>query len=564
MTYICPLKEIMYRMKLYITILLFIYCIPSFSQEKQRQASFVPPFDFPLTLSGNFGEIRANHFHGGLDFKTGGAIGKPVRALADGYISRIRVTHGSGYVLDVVYNNGYSTINRHLSGFVGAIAKRVEDLQYEKENYEVEIIPEPGEYPVKAGQQIARSGNTGYSFGPHLHLDVFETSSGDYIDPMPFFLKHIKDTTAPKAEGIMLFPQPGRGVVEGTQKNQTFPLNNNGRPIEAWGVIGAGIKAYDYMDGVHNRYGVHTVVLTVDGQEVFRSTVDRFSQEENRMINSWTCGQYMKSFIDPGNTLRMLEAANDNRGLVTIDEERDYRFLYTLTDAFGNTSHTRFTVRGKKQPIERLQHREKYFFAWNCTNFLQEPGLTLIVPKGMLYDDVALNYQMKADSGAVAFTYQLSDESVPLHGSCELRIGLRRMPLADTTKYYVARVTPKGLYGAGGTYEDGFMKTTVRELATYTVAIDTVPPVITPVNPKNWGRTGKIVYTIKDKATGIRSYRGTIDGKYALFGRPNLTRSQYICEFDPKRVEKGGKHVVEMVAVDGCGNETVVRDTFVW
>ena len=182
----------------------------------------------------------------------------------------------------------------------------------------------------------------------------------------------------------------------------------------------------------------------------------------------------------------------------------------------------------------------------------------------MLYDDVALNYQMKADSGAVAFTYQLSDESVPLHGSCELRIGLRRMPLADTTKYYVARVTPKGLYGAGGTYEDGFMKTTVRELATYTVAIDTVPPVITPVNPKNWGRTGKIVYTIKDKATGIRSYRVTIDGKYALFGRPNLTRSQYICELDPKRVEKGGKHVVEMVAVDGCGNETVVRDTFVW
>ncbi len=564
MTYICPLEETMYCMKLYITILLLIYCIPSFSQEKQRKASFVPPFDFPLTLSGNFGEIRTNHFHGGLDFKTGGVIGKPVRALADGYISRIRVTHGSGYVLDVVYNNGYSTINRHLSGFVGAIAKRVEDLQYEKENYEVEIIPEPGEYPVKAGLQIAWSGNTGYSFGPHLHLDVFETSSGDYIDPMPFFAKHIKDTTAPKAEGIMLFPQPGRGVVEGTQKNQAFPLNNNGRPIEAWGVIGAGIKAYDYMDGVHNRYGVHTVVLTVDGKEVFRSTVDHFSQEENRMINSWTCGQYMKSFIDPGNTLRMLKAGNDNRGLVTIDEERDYRFLYTLTDAFGNTSQSRFIVRGKKQPIERLQHHEKYFFAWDRTNFLQEPGLTLIVPKGMLYDDVDLNYQMRADSGAVAFTYQLNDKSVPLHGSCELRIGLRRMPLADTTKYYVARVTPKGLYGAGGTYENGFMKTTVRELATYTVAIDTVPPVITPVNSKNWGRTGKIVYTIKDKATGIRSYRGTIDGKYALFGRPNLTRSQYICELDPKRVKKGGKHVVEMVAVDDCGNETTVRDTFVW
>ena len=195
---------------------------------------------------------------------------------------------------------------------------------------------------------------------------------------------------------------------------------------------------------------------------------------------------------------------------------------------------------------------------------MQEPGLTLVVPKGMLYDDIALNYQVKADSGAIAFTYQLHDKPVSLHSSCELRIGLRRKPIEDATKYYVARVTPKGLYGAGGKYEDGFMKTRIRELGTYTVAIDTVSPVITPVNPKNWARTGEIVYTIKDKSTGIRSYRGTIDGKYALFGRPNMIRSQYVYKLDPKRVKKGGKHTVEMVATDDCGNETVVRNTFVW
>lgn len=550
-------------MRRYITALMLACCIGGYGQEK-KQVTFVPPFDFPLTLSGNFGEIRSNHFHGGLDFKTGGVIGKPVRALADGYISRIRVTNGSGYVLDVCYHNGYSTINRHLSGFVSPIAERVEKLQYEEESWEVEIVPEPGEYPVKGGQQIAWSGNTGYSFGPHLHLDVFETESGDYIDPMPFFQTKIKDTRAPKADGILFFPQLGKGVVDGKQENKTI-LPNSERPVEAWGVIGVGIKAYDYMDGVNNHYGVYSVVLTVDGNEIFRSTVDRFSQEENRMINSWTYGQYMKSFIDPGNTLRLLKASNDNRGLVTIDEERDYQFLYTLKDAFGNTSKYSFTVRGRKQPIEPLNHREKYYFTWNKTNYLQEPGLNLVVPKGMLYDDVPLNYQVKADSGAVAFTYQLNDKTVPLHAACELCIGLRRKPIADTTKYYVARITPKGgKYSVGGKYEDGYMKASIRELGTYTVAIDTIPPEIIPVNKNQWGRNGKIVYRLKDQGAGIASYRGTIDGKYALFGRPNIVKSYWECTLDPKRVKKGGKHTVEFTVTDYCGNETVARESFVW
>lgn len=241
-------------MKQYI-VGLMLACSMHAPAQDTIQGSFVPPFDFPLTLSGNFGEIRSNHFHGGLDFKTQGVVGKPVRALADGYISRIRVTNGSGHVLDVTYDNGYSTINRHLSAFMQPIADRVEKLQYGQESWEVEIVPEPGEYPVKPGQVIALSGNTGYSFGPHLHLDVFETETGDYVDPLPFFKSKIKDKTAPKAEGFMLFPQVGSGVVAGSERAQSFPLTM-AKPVEAWGVIGAGIKAYDYMDGVQDRKSV--------------------------------------------------------------------------------------------------------------------------------------------------------------------------------------------------------------------------------------------------------------------------------------------------------------------
>lgn len=551
---------------IFFSLLFFIGSVQSgYAQETDTdKTSFTPPFDFPITFSGNFGEIRANHFHGGLDFKTGGTIGKPVRALADGYISRIRVTHGSGYVLDVAYDNGYSTINRHLSAFVGDVARRVEDLQYEKESWEVEITPEPDEYPVKAGQIIALSGNTGYSFGPHLHLDMIETATDEYIDPLPFFMDKVKDKTAPRAEGIMLFPQPGKGVVEGKQTRRAFPAHPT-KPITAWGLIGAGIRAYDYMDGVQNKYGVKTVILEVDGEEVFRSTVDRFAYEENRYINSWTHGQYMKSFIEPGNHLRMLHASNGNRGLVDINEERPYRFVYTLSDALGNTSKVCFTVQGQKTTIAPVEHREKYALKWDKVNYLQEPGLELVIPKGMLYDNVLLNYSVRADSGDIAFTYQLNDTRIPMHDACDLRIGLRRRPVEDMTKYYVAGVTARGgKYRIGGKYEDGVMKVRIRDLGTYTVAVDTVPPVITPVNQAQWGRTGKIIFKAKDKETGINTYRGTIDGKYALFGKPNSISGNLVCELDPKYVEKGGKHVVEMTVTDGCGNCTTEQFEFVW
>ncbi len=551
------------NMRHYILALLFVCCLGVRAQEK-TQVIFASPLNPPLTLSGNFGELRANHFHGGLDFKLGGVIGKPVMALGDGYISRIRVTHGSGYVLDVCYDNGYTTINRHLDNFVSPIAERVKQLQYEQESWEVEIVPSPNEYRVKAGQKIALGGNTGYSFGAHLHLDVIETSTSDYIDPTLFFKKYIKDNTAPKAVSFLLIPKPGKGALGDKQPEVIIPVEK-ARPVEAWGVVGAGIRAYDYMDGVSNRYGVYSVVLTVDGKEVFRSTVDRYAYAENRFINSWTYKGHMKSFIDPGNMLHMLKADAETRGWVTIEQERDYQFRYTLKDAFGNTSRYDFVVRGKKQPIAQPANRDKYFFEWNRTNVLQDLGLTLVVPKGALYEDIPLTFRLRADSSSVAFTYQLNKEAVPLHVPADLTIGLRRQPIADTTKYYVAGISPKGkMYSVGGKYENGYMKVRVRELATYTVAIDTVPPSVQPVNPKTWAASGKIIYKAEDKETGIRSYRGTIDGQYALFGMRNSTNDLLEYRIDSARVKRGEEHTLELVVVDNCGNETVVQDTFRW
>lgn len=547
-------------MKRILLVLISILSIAVNAQETPR-TGFSSPFDFSLFLSGNFGEIRANHFHGGIDIKTQGVSGKHLKSLADGYISRIQITHGSGYVLHVTYNNGFTTINRHLSGFVGKVAQRAKREQFEKESWQVDIIPEPNEYPVKKGDLIAYAGNTGYSFGPHLHLDVIENETGDYIDPLPFFKNKIRDTTAPKAQGYMIFPQRGKGVVEGSQKAQQFTINT--KPIVAWGTIGAAIRAFDYMDGTSNNYGVHTVTLEVDNQLIFKSIVDRFSGNENRMINSWTYNRYMKSFIEPGNTLRMLTTHNDERGLITIDEERDYNFVYTLTDLYGNSSKYRFTVVGKKQKIDPIAVRDKYHMKWNRFNYLQEPGFDLFLPKGVLYDDAYLDMKITPSSDFASHVYRLTTESIPLHTWATLRIGLRSDVANDTTKYYVAGINSKGkTYPIGGSYNNGYMDAKVREIGTFTVAVDTIPPIVNVLNKAGWSK-GTIRFKVKDEESGINTYKGTIDGQFVPFGL-QIMSNEVIYSLDPTLIKKGKQHEVEFYVVDNCNNKTIIKETFYW
>ena len=525
---------------------------------------YVPPMDHVITFSGNYGEIRADHYHGGLDFKTGGAEGKVVRAIADGYISRIQVNSSSGLVLTVTFPDGWSAAYRHLSSFMEPITSRVKAWQYDHQSWEMELRPAPEEYPVKAGQPIARSGNTGYSLGPHLHLDLFNAED-EYVDPLPFFLDKVKDHTAPKPEGFMLFPQPGQGVVDGSQVQKTFPLNPQ-KPIQVWGLVGVGIKAYDYMDGVHNKYGVKFVTLTVDGDTIFRSTVDHFAYEENRYINSWCEGQYMKSFIEPGNKLRMLQAYNENNGLLTINEERPYKLQYTLSDAFGNTTKVNLTLQGKRQEIAPLPYGDEETLHYDRVNVVQRPGLQLVIPRGALYKDAHLNYQQRTtDSAAIASVYRLTDDVIKLHTGAELQIGVRNMPVEDATKYHIVRVGKDGRKSSvGGRLEDGFVKARILQLGTFSVDVDTIPPTIKPVNQNTWAKTGKVTLKPEDKETGISRYEAMIDGEWALLGRPNSANNNLVLVLDPEHVTKGKRHELAVTVTDGCGNQTTEHFVFTW
>ena len=529
------------------------------AQEKTENP-FIPPFDFPLLLSGNFGELRSNHFHGGVDFKTQGVVGKPIRCIADGYISRVTVTPGGyGQAVYITHGNGMTSVYGHLHKFMSEVQKVVEAYQYEHETFVVDLKFDETKFPLKQGEVFALAGNEGYSFGPHLHMEIRKTDTEEHIDPLLFFMNRVKDTTAPRATQVMLYPLPGKGVVNGSTQKKKVPLSNRQMPIEAWGQIAAGIKAFDYMDGTSNNYGVRSVKLFVDSVEVFGSTMESFLPDENRFINAWTDYEehvahnswFMRSQILPGNTWRMLQA-NNAKGVVTIDEERPYEFLYVLEDLYGNRSSYRFTVNGKAQHIEPLK-KGSHFLRWNQGNVVQLPGMELIIPKGMLYDDVDLNCRVIADSLDISFDYQLHDNPIPLHAGCQLMIGVRNYPVSDMSKYYVARKYKGKKVSAGGRFEDGFMQTRIREMGTYSVAIDTVAPKVLPLNERQW-KTGNIHFSILDKETGIKDYKVYIDGKFALF--KYSSKNARLSNVNPKRVKRGKTHRMEVVITDHCGNVT--------
>lgn len=563
-----------------LTATLLLSALPLFSQtDTKGEAELLAPFDFPLYLSGNFGELRSNHFHGGIDFKTQGVEGKPIHCPADGYISRVSVYPGGyGNAIYITHDNGYTTVHGHLKAFTPEIAALVKEHQYAHQTFVVDTTFDTQRFVVKRGQIVGLAGNSGYSFGPHLHMEVRKTATNEPIDPLRFYKHKIKDTTPPRAKRIMIYPQKGKGMVEGRTSKISFAFGQDktlAKPITAWGEIGVGISANDYMDGTSNNYGVHRIWLLVDSVEVFRSTMDKFSFPENRMINSWTDYEeyrskgrwYTRSFIAPGNTLRMLQTSHSNRGIVYIDEERIYQFEYILEDLYGNRSRYRFQVQGVQQEIAPHYSQSNNVLKWDRYNIVRESGMELDIPKEMLYEDAELDVVCIAptDSTAPSMTYHFGDVYIPLHSFCTLSIKVTNDYYVNANKYYIIQQRNNKNHSVGGNYKNGWISTGIREIGgNYYVSIDTIAPSITPIGREQWAQKRCIRVKLRDKETGIGEYRGTIDGQWVLmeFSSKNNTLT---CHLTSTPIEQTGKyHDMVITVKDNAGNTTVLKQRIVY
>ena len=553
--------------------LLITASLSSYSQQYRY------PVTIPPALSGNFGELRSNHFHSGIDFKTQQVVNKPIVSIEDGYVSRISVAPG-GYGLALYIEHpttGHTSVYAHLNSFSDRIAEWVTGQQYKQESFSVNLYPGEGTLPVKRGEQVALSGNTGSSGGPHLHFEIRDTRTQDPLDALEY-MPNIPDTRRPDLRGIAFYPVKGKGVVNSSSNPLRLPITNDGsgnpsglgRSINAWGRIGVGVKAYDRMDGQANIYGVKYIRLFVDDEPVFSSTIRRFSFADTRMLNSFTDFEdwkkrrsfYMKSFVEPGNTLPHYETKDS--GYIDINEERPYRFRYELEDHAGNQLTYRFTVNGQKQEVPQLPPCGNWM-AWNLQNTFMEPGFTLQIPGGNLYNDLCFSHSTTESRKYYSHLHRVNDQPVPLHNRAEMWIGMHTDTLRNKNNYGIVRLNDNGTESwLGGEYTRGGITLSIRELGDrYAIAADTVPPVITPLEPGNWAGRRQIRVRLSDNKSGIASFRGEINGQFVLFTHDSKS-TVYTYRFDDSRLTKGGEQQFVFTAIDGAGNRSEYRYTFTY
>ncbi|MBO5579686.1 MAG: M23 family metallopeptidase [Prevotella sp.] len=422
-----------------------------------------PPVDYQITLAGNFGEPRPNHFHGGLDIKTDNVEGKHIYTIGDGYVSRLTVgIDGFGNAVYVTHPEGYTSIYCHLKKFSPKLERMVHRTG--KRGEQIDIHFTPLDFPVAQGQLIAISGNTGHSTGPHLHLEIHDTRTWDMMDPLDFLSPFVNDSVAPKAHSVMACPVAGEGSFNGGSNKQTFGFSSNRleQELTAWGKVGFALWADDYMQNIYNHYGIRETILMVDDKEIFRSNVCRIPVFSNRQVNAWGDYQhwlhnktwYMRSYIPKGVTLPILHA-DENNGYVLFNEERPYQFTYILRDFMGNESQYAFTVMGKKQEIPAISPL-CYNVRYDRLSLISLPGMQLTIPAGMVEEGLAV--VPKVDEGSVSKRYTFSQQPCPLFGWAELSIAIPQG--VDTSRLYI----DSGGHDMGGVCRDGWITTRIREL----------------------------------------------------------------------------------------------------
>ncbi len=547
------------------------------------QDYFHSPLEIPLQLSGNFGELRTNHFHAGIDIKTEQREGLNVLAAADGYVSRIKVSPvGYGYAIYITHSNGYTTVYGHLKKYAEKIDRYVKEQQYAVKSFSVDLYPDSLLLPVKQGEFIGLSGNSGGSGGPHLHFEIRETVTEKVLNPFLFGIK-VKDKIPPSISGIWIVPLSDSSWVNSGRIPVNYPTKTTSgncvlqsvTPAKVYGDFGFAVHTTDMLDGNNNRCGIYRIEFFVDSVQVYGQRMDKLDFTTNRAMNAHTIYERFKkdrssihgSYRLPGNPLDIYDnLVND--GIVRFTDGKLHECEYRILDLMGNKSTVKFKVQALSKPGGTSSPAEGVLARWNWEedNSIETSDVKIEMKAYTLYEDTDMRIKaMKKLSNVIGPTYSIVSPYEPVHNAFRLSLKADKVKPGFENKTVVVRYDPdkEKISSEGGKYNDGWITAEPMYLGYFALMTDSVSPAISSVdfNANMKGRK-QFSMRISDALSGIHEIIPEIDGKWALmeYDAKNSRLSYY---FDEKYITYG-KHIFKLTLRDGVGNEKVFSGSFEW
>lgn len=550
----------------YLLFLFLTFSQIAIAQLKYPTDAFRPPVDIPVVLAGTFGELRSNHFHSGVDIKTQQREGLPIYAIGDGYISRIKIQHyGFGKALYITHTNGYISVYAHLQKFAPEIEEYVKKQQYNKESYEIQLYPDASTFSLKKGDIIAYSGNTGGSSGPHLHFEI-RNSSDVPVNPLLFGLDaEVKDSQPPLIQSLFAY-----SINDNSQVNQcsdiiqiNYKQQNDGTfladKVYASGLIGFGVNSYDRQDLAYNKNGVYKVEMLVNGMPHFSYNFEKFSFGESRYINSLIDYKYYQQkneriqqcFVRPGNRLSVYEGVIDN-GIIKIEEGLHYNLEIRIKDFHENETVIKIPVEGKTQEVltkKEVLVTNDYLIA-EKDNAYKIGKASAFFPANTFYDNFYIDLKDEGESVII------HNDEMPVHKNYTLSFDVSNYSPEEKKQLFIANVSDRGRFSYESTVKRGnTFSTRTKSLGRFTIAKDSLPPSIKPLNfyDGQWVSNYRYLKVkVDDDLTGLDEYRATINGKWILMEYEYKDRS---LTFDFNDVEfEGTKHDLEVIVTDKVGN----------
>ena len=537
-------------------------------QTKQYPKNFFRyPLDLPPSTAGSFGELRPNHFHSGLDFKTNGRTGYPVHVAYDGYVSRLRVQFGGfGNAIYITHPNGYTTVYGHIERFSPEMEQLVKQQQFLQQSFEVDFNLPPLQLQYCKDDVIAWSGNAGASAGPHLHFEIRDTQTEQTINPQLFGLT-IPDKIPPALGTVCIYHLGDTPFSEKTARQFMAVKGAAGhyrllkpQVINVSGETGFGITATDMNSTSFNHNGVYSIELKLDGTTVYTFAVERFAFDQTHAINAYidypaflSSHRFIqKCFILPGSKIS-LYPQSINRGVINFNDDATHEIEYVVKDIAGNTSSLKLKVKScPAKAAPQPAATNSTLFHYDRQNEFSNDKVKVVIPVGNLYDDLNFTYStLPGKPGTYSAIHRIHNRFTPINDTYELWI----KPDATIGKY-TGKAVIVNMDGVceGGTYENGYIKANARTFGDYYIRVDTIPPVIHPLNIKNgsnMARLQRIAFKIGDNLSGIKSYLGKIDGKWVLMVWDYKTK---VLSYKFDNTIMPGKHIFELSVTDNKDN----------